>query len=89
MCMYLNDSCLSKRKVLVLDVEGVLDFMWEILSCSLVQVGELTHLRHFVLLCPKLQKLRQKGLLQKSHFQITQSFVDQDWGFVVATAVRS
>lgn len=34
MCIYLNDSCLSKRKVLVLAVEGVFDFLWEILSCS-------------------------------------------------------
>lgn len=78
MCIYLNDSCLSKRQVLVLAVERVCDLLWEILSCSRVQVGELTHLRHFVLLCPALQQLWQKGLLHKGHFQITQNFVDQD-----------
>lgn len=56
-CIHLNDSCLSKRKALFLALEVVCDLFWGLLSCSWVWLGELPHLRYFVLPCPKLQQL--------------------------------
>lgn len=41
-------------------------------------LGELSHLRHFVLPCPKLHQPRLKGLDMGDTFKISLSFEDQD-----------
>lgn len=54
MSIYLNDSWLSKRKVVVLAVERVCDLHWEILSCGLSSGGWVDSLKSF---CATLSKI--------------------------------
>lgn len=66
--MHLNDSCSSKKSALFLALEVVCD-LWELLSLSWTQLGELSHLRYFVLPCPKLQQPQLKGLVMGHTFK--------------------